>query len=121
MSNRDFKDVQALETNIVLLGTLLSIDTDASVKSDTDCKFGAWTKTGTGEYTLTLREAFARVWPIVQLGTGAVVGKLKSFSASSKTVVINTVSATNLGTPTDAAAAALIPVELFCKNSQQKL
>ena len=52
MANRNFNDVQSIERKSIILSNTVSINSSAAVVSDNS--EGEWTKTGTGEYTLTL-------------------------------------------------------------------
>jgi len=120
MSNAFFYPlIGCSEPGCALLKSVLGIASDSSVSATTTVsKIGAWTKTGTGEYTLTLSAGFLfpeitpNVSPVV---VGSTIAVLKSWSAASRTVVLNTLNTSHAAA--DPGAAALVPVFIVAKNS----
>ena len=101
-----------------LIQGVISIAADASVSSSTIIG-AAVTKTGTGEYTITLSETYVAMMAtnLTLEAASAVdlVPQVKSTDVSgAKTIVINL----NAGaTPTDPAAVCKIHVSIFMRDS----
>jgi hypothetical protein len=118
MADRNFSPVQALDKQIKILAGFASIHTDASILSQT-LLGGTFTKTGTGEYTLTLADKYPELLCAqvsVEAATAVdLVAQIDNHAVSTnKTVVINL----NAGaTPTDPSAACKLHVLLVLKNS----
>lgn len=118
MANRNYTDSKVLARGLVLLHGNVTIAADASVGTST-FPGGTFTKTGTGEYTLTLEDSYVSL-----LGAQAsllaatavdLVPQIKSADVvTAKTVTINL----NAGaTPTNPAAACTLYLSLALKNS----
>lgn len=118
MADRIFGPIQALDKEVKVLSGILSIAADASVSSQTFLG-GTWTKTGTGEYTLTLQDVYPELLAClvsVEAATAVdLVAQLKSQTVSStKLVVVNL----NAGaTPTNPSAVCKLHCALVLKNS----
>jgi len=118
MASRIFGPLQALDKEIKILSGLVSIHTDASILSQT-LLGGTFSKTGTGEYTLTLQDTYPELLACLVSVEAAVavdlVAQVKSQTVSTtKLVVINLNTA---ATPTNPSAACKIHVTLVLKNS----
>lgn len=119
MANRYFNQFHGTpQKGVVILPGTLSIAADASISSQ-DFKMGTFTKTGTGEYTLTLSDKYVgalSVLATVQAATAVdLVAQVKSVDVvSAKTVVFNL----NTGaTPTNPSAVCKLNVVLILSNS----
>jgi len=102
-----------------LVGTI-NIAADASVSGYSIKGVASVTKTGTGEYTITLQDAyysFLTAQCTLMAATAVdLVPQIKSVNvaAASKTVVVRL----NTGaTPTDPAAVCTLCVSIVCKNT----
>ena len=92
MANRNFNDVQSIERKSIILSNTVSINSSAAVVSDNS--EGEWTKTGTGEYTLTLPDKYMKCLAAqvtLEAATAVdLVAQIKSIDVTSaKTIVIN--------------------------------
>lgn len=120
MANRYFSQFVLTPTKrqVVLAG---KIDLSAAAAVDaSNIPHVTVTKSGTGEYTLTLDDKYVemRSAQATMLTTEDVQARLKSHDVTSaKTVVIETATA---GSPADVTAAAEIHVTLVLKDSSVK-
>lgn len=120
MANRNFAPVQgSIERGVVVLAGILDIHSDASVLSTSFFAGGTFTKSGTGEYTLTLTDKYNELLACsltVEAATAVdLVPQIDNHDVSSaKTIVFNLNAA---ATPTNPSAVCKVHVLLVLKNS----
>lgn len=117
MASRYFKQFVLTPTNRqVMLSGIVSLDAAGAVTSST-VPFATASKSGTGEYTLTLDDKYVelRSAQVTAQTSEDLVPRIASHDVSSaKTVVLETATA---GTATDPTAAAELHVTLILKDS----
>lgn len=118
MADRILYEAASSRPGVVVVGSICDIHSDASVLTTSTSDFGTWTKSGTGEYTLTLADKWAghlAAHPAVEAATAVdLVAQIKSIDvAGAKTVVVNL----NAGaTPTDPLAVCKLHLTLVLKS-----
>lgn len=114
-----FNKQYSFEPNLVILAGKIDLNASAAVLSTTDVQNAASvTKTGTGEYTITLNDSYTKKLSIqatVESDTDAdLVAQIDSSdiqgNSAAKTIVIKTMAA---AVPTDASAAATIYITIL--------
>lgn len=118
MANRLFDSTQALEKQVKFIGGIISIAADASVSGKTGLGYSV-AKTGTGEYTVTLEDAYPELLcaqVTLEAATAVdLVAQVKATTVSTtKTVVINLNA---VATPSDPSAVCKIHFLAVLKNT----
>lgn len=120
MANRNLAPLKGtLERGVVVLAGILDIHSDATVLSTSFFAGGAFTKTGTGEYTLTLEDKFTELLACsLTLEAATPVDLVPQIDntdvSSAKTIVFNTLAA---ATATNASAVCKVHVVLYLRDS----
>lgn len=120
MANRYLKQHKGhMNTGVVLLEGRLDIHTDASVLSTTDFLGGAITKTGTGEYTITLEDTYNKLLACnLTLSAATPVDLVPQVTSEdvdgAKTIVFSLCAA---AVATDPSAATSVYISLKLKDS----
>ncbi len=119
MANRNFHLMKgSLDRGLVFMSGVISINASAAVTGETIVGASV-AKTGTGQYTITLEDAYNECKAVqLQLGAATAVDLVPQVVsvdvASAKTVVFKLLAGS---TATDPAAACNVQVLLVLKNS----
>lgn len=120
MANRTFNPTRALEKELIHIPIIIPLSAGAVVGTVRGRGVTSVTKSGTGEYTIVLQDAYQQTMrmdaQICSLGNTMIVSaQPKSHVASTKTFVVNTINGSFA--PTDTNAACELHVKLELRNS----
>lgn len=119
MANRSFNPTRALEKELITIAGRIPLSAAAAVGTVVGRGFSV-AKTATGEYTVTLQDAYNELisanLSVMGSGTIVTVPELKSQAVASRTLIIKTVTRST-GATADTAVAFEILMTLKLRNS----
>lgn len=119
MANRSFNPTRALEKELITIAGRIPLSAAAAVGTVVGRGFSV-AKTATGEYTVTLQDAYNELisanFSVMGTGTIVTVPELKSQAVTSRTLIIKTVTRST-GATADTGVAFDILMSLKLRNS----